>query len=72
MLGAGGAGVSGAALLLRARGVDVSGHDRADSAFAEALRANGVPVTLGDAREAELADDVELVVRSAACGGHLF
>jgi len=68
LLGAGGAGVSGAALVLHARGHVLSGHDRADSRFVQALAALGVALEIGDSRAARLPDDVELVVRSAAVG----
>jgi UDP-N-acetylmuramate--alanine ligase len=66
LLGAGGAGVSGAALILHARGHDVSGHDRADSRFVRSLRALGISVELCDAADARLPYDAGLVVRSAA------
>src|SRR5262245_5632006 len=68
LLGAGGAGVSGAALLLRARGHAVSGHDKADSRFVQALHALGVPVEVGESCTDMLSSDVELVARSAAVG----
>ena len=66
LLGAGGAGLSGAALLLRARGHAVSGHDRSDSRFVRALRALGIDVQLSESRAELLPQDVELVARSAA------
>ena len=66
LLGAGGAGVSGAALVLLARGHRVSGHDRADSRFAEALRRRGAAVDFGSSRAELLPPDAEMVVRSAA------
>lgn len=66
LLGAGGAGVSGAALLLAARGHALSGHDRADGRFVQSLRALGVHVDLGPSDQGTLPRDVELVVRSAA------
>ncbi len=66
LLGAGGAGVSGAALLLVERGHALSGQDRAESSFVETLRARGVPITVGESRTALLPRDVQMVVRSAA------
>jgi UDP-N-acetylmuramate--alanine ligase len=68
LLGAGGAGLSGAALILHARGHDVSGHDRADSNFVSSLRSLGIDVALGESRRELLPLDVELVARSAAIG----
>ena len=68
LLGAGGAGVSGAALILNARGHAISGHDRAESRFVLALRSLGIDVQLGESRAELLPQDVELVVRSAAIG----
>lgn len=66
LLGAGGAGVSAAAILLAGRGHRLSGHDRADSDFVRKLAQVGVPVVLGESDASSLAPDVELVVRSAA------
>ena len=70
LLGAGGAGVSGLGRILAARGVKVSGHDRATSAMLAGLRqesaALGLDLVLGDSRAEHLPADVELVVRSAA------
>jgi UDP-N-acetylmuramate--alanine ligase len=68
LLGAGGAGLSGAALVLHARGHRVSGHDRADSRFVAALRALGIALELGPSRAELLPADTGLVVRSAAIG----
>jgi UDP-N-acetylmuramate--alanine ligase len=64
LLGAGGAGVSAAALLLRARGVRISCADRAESEHTRMLRAQGVQVEVGPAPR--LPEGVQLVVRSAA------
>lgn len=66
MLGIGGAGLSGAAQILHARGHSVSGQDRSDSRFVRALRSLGVDVQLGDSRAELLPQDAEMVVRSAA------
>ncbi|HVS17232.1 MAG TPA: Mur ligase family protein [Planctomycetota bacterium] len=64
-LGAGGAGVSGATLLLHAAGHRVSASDRADSEHTRMLRQAGIDVKVGE-EESRLPEDVGLVVRSAA------
>lgn len=57
IMGVGGAGMSALARLLRARGVRVSGDDRADSPTLRALQAEGVPVVVGhDPRHLEGVD----------------
>ncbi|MBI5364096.1 MAG: UDP-N-acetylmuramate--L-alanine ligase [Planctomycetes bacterium] len=66
LLGAGGAGLSGAALVLHARGHALSGHDRADSRFVRSLRVLGMPIDLGESKAELLPADVGLVARSAA------
>jgi len=48
LLGAGGAGVSGLARLLSARGHRLSGHDREASPFTEMLDELEVPISLGE------------------------
>jgi len=65
LLGAGGAGVSAAALLLRARGAQVSCCDRAESEHTLMLGERGFEVEVS-AAPARLPDGVELLVRSAA------
>jgi len=65
-LGAGGAGVSGAARVLHGRGHRLSGHDRAEGPHVELLRELGVPVEIGPQESARLPADAELLVRSAA------
>jgi UDP-N-acetylmuramate--alanine ligase len=65
LVGAGGAGVSAAALLLRGRGLRVTCCDRGESEHTRMLRAQGLEVAVG-AAAAQLPADVELVVRSAA------
>ncbi len=60
--------MSGAALLLLQRGHVLSGQDRADSGFVEALRARGVPIAIEESETRHLPIDVEMVVRSAAIG----
>lgn len=66
LIGAGGAGVSGLGRILAARGVRVSGHDRARSPMLAALHDLGLAITLGDSLAEHLPADAELVVRSAA------
>jgi len=70
LLGAGGAGVSGLGRILAARGVRVSGHDRARSVMLDSLLREGadqgLEIALGDSRAEHLPADAELVVRSAA------
>ncbi len=66
LLGLGGAGVSGAARLLAAAGITVSGHDRAPGRLLDGLEALGVRVELGPSKAGLLPPDARLVVRSAA------
>ncbi len=66
MLGAGGAGLSGAARLLAEAGHEVSGHDREASPFTASLGVLGIEVRLGASDAAHLPAEVELVARSAA------
>ncbi len=47
IMGIGGAGMSAIARLLRARGAQVSGDDRAESPTLDALRAEGIPIMVG-------------------------
>jgi len=68
LLGLGGAGVSGAARILAARGAQLSGHDRAPSDMLRALVTGdpGLTVTVGPSEASGLPADTQLVVRSAA------
>ncbi|WP_419190347.1 UDP-N-acetylmuramate--L-alanine ligase [Saltatorellus ferox] len=66
MLGAGGAGMSGAARLLARRGYIVTGHDREVSPFTEVLGLEGVPLVIGPSETSHLPAGVGLVARSAA------
>ena len=66
LLGAGGAGVSGAARVLVDHGHVLSGHDRAESEHVELLRSLGVHVEVGPQNAAQLPGDAEMVIRSAA------
>ena len=63
-IGAGGAGMSGIALVLAQRGVSVTGSDLKESRYSRALEAAGVPVAIGHA--AENLGDPEIVVVSSA------
>ena len=64
MVGIGGAGVSALATVAYAWGADVSGCDRAPSAYSQRLARFGVPVAIGH-DPAHLEPGVELVVSSA-------
>jgi UDP-N-acetylmuramate--alanine ligase len=66
LLGVGGAGVSGLARILRARGVAISGHDRSESGMLDALKELAFPIVHGDSRADHLPAAAELVIRSAA------
>lgn len=64
MSGIGGVGMAGLALLLRARGVPVSGCDRQAGGFMEGLAQAGIPVVPG--HSAAAVAEVAWVIRSAA------
>lgn len=64
VVGIGGAGMSGIARILVARGVTVSGSDAKDSRRITALRALGVEATVG--HDATLVDGADTVVASTA------
>lgn len=66
LLGAGGAGLSGAARLLLARGYQLTGHDREAGPFTAVLSDYGVPLDLGASRADQLPEDARGVIRSAA------
>ena len=66
LLGAGGAGVSAAAQLLRARGHRLTGHDQAPSPFLDRLRDLRVPIQVAPSRGDLLPEEAEALVRSAA------
>lgn len=66
LLGAGGAGVSGAARVLFEHGHVLSGHDRAEGPHVELLRSMGVDVLVTPQAEGRLPAGVEMLVRSAA------
>ncbi len=66
LLGAGGAGVSGAARLLLNQGHKLSGYDRGRSPFSEPLESIGVQIRYGDSNASSLPEGVQVVIRSAA------
>jgi UDP-N-acetylmuramate--alanine ligase len=68
LLGAGGAGLSGAARLLIARGHTVTGYDRAESPFTANLAELGIELTIADSDASCLPQSAGAVVRSAAIG----
>jgi len=63
-IGAGGAGMSGIALVLNARGIRVTGSDLKESRYSRALVRAGVPVSIG--HKAENLGDPQVVVVSSA------
>jgi UDP-N-acetylmuramate--alanine ligase len=63
-VGIGGAGMSGLALIAQALGADVTGSDRADSAYSERLREAGIKPVLGH-RAANVPDGAEVVYSTA-------
>lgn len=63
-IGAGGAGMSGIALVLAERGIAVTGSDLRESRYSRALEKAGVPVAIGHAAE-NLGDPQVVVVSSA-------
>jgi UDP-N-acetylmuramate--alanine ligase len=63
-IGIGGAGMSGLALVARALGATVTGSDRADSSYAERLRAAGIEPAIGH-RAGGAPSSAEVVVSTA-------
>src|SRR5919199_6489891 len=63
-VGIGGAGMSGLALVARALGAEVTGSDRAESAYMGPLRAEGVEPAIGH-DPANVPDGAEAVVSTA-------
>jgi UDP-N-acetylmuramate--alanine ligase len=63
-IGAGGAGMSGIALVLHRRGIAVTGSDLKESRYSKLLAREGIPVTIG--HTAENLGDPEVVVVSSA------
>ncbi|MEZ5976306.1 MAG: Mur ligase family protein, partial [Planctomycetota bacterium] len=66
LLGAGGAGISGAARLLVGAGHSLTGHDRERSAFSQSIESLGVRTVYGPSQASNLPAGTELVIRSAA------
>ena len=64
LIGIGGCSMNGLAQILRARGYEVGGSDKAESPFTERLKELGIPVTIG--QKAENVDGADLVIWSAA------
>jgi UDP-N-acetylmuramate--alanine ligase len=65
-VGLGGAGMSGLAVVARALGAEVTGSDRADTAYLARVRAAGVAPSIGhDAANLPAGADVEVVVSTA-------
>ncbi|OGV59544.1 MAG: hypothetical protein A2498_03075 [Lentisphaerae bacterium RIFOXYC12_FULL_60_16] len=65
LVGAGGVGMAGLAVLLRARGLRVSGCDNQPGRFTRWLESKGIPVMIGH-DPTHLADGVDWVIRSTA------
>lgn len=66
LVGVGGAGLSGAARLLLARGHRLTGQDREPSPFTEGLEALGLSLSLGSEAADALPEGTQGLVRSAA------
>ena len=64
LIGIGGCSMNGLAQILRARGYEVRGSDKANSPFTERLAELGIPFTIG--QKAENVDGSDLVIYSAA------
>ena len=67
LIGIGGAGMSGLAIVCRALGCEVTGSDRAESSYMERVREAGVTVSIGH-DESNLPDGAEVVISSAISG----
>ncbi|MDY7108097.1 MAG: UDP-N-acetylmuramate--L-alanine ligase [Planctomycetota bacterium] len=67
LIGIGGCGVSGLALMLKRLGAVCRGSDAAPGPFVEAVRRAGIPVSL-DQSAGALAEECDLVIASAAIG----
>ena len=64
LIGIGGCSMNGLAQILRARGYEVGGSDKANSPFTERLAELGIPFTIG--QKAENVEGSDLVIYSAA------
>ena len=67
LVGIGGIGMSGLALLLKDRGFEVKGSDEKESANAKMLRAQGIEVFIGH-REEQVSSDTDILGYSSAIG----
>lgn len=67
LVGIGGIGMSGLALLLKDRGFQVKGSDRKESANVEMLRSEGIEVFIGHKQE-QISDDTDILGYSSAIG----
>ena len=68
LVGIGGIGMSGLALLLKDRGFQVRGSDSKDSATVEMIRAQGIEVFIGH-RESQVGGDIDILGYSSAVTG---
>ena len=64
LIGVGGAGMSGLAVVCRTLGCEVTGSDRSGSTYVDRVRAAGVEVSIGH-HEANLPEGAEVVISSA-------
>ena len=67
LVGIGGIGMSGLALLLKERGFEVKGSDEKESASVRMLRAQGIEVFIGH-REEQVSSDTDILGYSSAIG----
>lgn len=67
-VGIGGCGMSGLALMVRARGASVTGSDQSQSEVTDLLTASGISVAIGTSADS-IATGTDLVVASAAVQG---
>ena len=65
LVGAGGSGMSGLAMMLHAQGVPVTGSDQADGPALGPIHEAGIPINLGPSRGG-LPEDRDLLIHSAA------
>jgi UDP-N-acetylmuramate--alanine ligase len=65
LIGIGGVGMSGLALLLKARGFEVLGSDLKINSYVEALKREGIEVFIGHSAS-HITDDIDLVAFSSA------
>ncbi len=67
LVGIGGIGMSGLALLLKDRGFKVRGSDENNSANVKMLRSEGIEVFIGHSKE-QISDDTDILGYSSAIG----